>query len=105
MTTNSGLVAVDKYIFGETDSPDYQFHIKNIKNSPSDKHLRDLCANCHLGAEKKEFGEITIMSRGGGCNACHLNYSENSKDVGRKTTADTRRCRAVANFLLFFTPG
>ncbi|WP_299528561.1 hypothetical protein [uncultured Lutibacter sp.] len=79
MTTNSGLVAVDKYIFGEADSPDYHYHIKDIKDSPADKHIRDLCANCHLGAEKQEYGEITQMSRGGGCNACHLNYSEEAK--------------------------
>lgn len=79
MTTNSGLVAVDKYIFGEADSPNYQYHIQLIKDSPSDKHLRDLCANCHLGAQKEEFGAITQLSRGGGCNACHLNYSDEAK--------------------------
>jgi len=79
MTTNSGLIAVDKYVFGEADSPNKQYHIKLIKYSASDKHLRDLCANCHLGAEKKEFGAITQISRGGGCNACHLNYSEEAK--------------------------
>ncbi|MDO9136936.1 MAG: hypothetical protein Q7U21_03870, partial [Lutibacter sp.] len=49
MTTNSGLVAVNKYIFGEADSPDYQYHIKDVKHSAADKHIRDLCANCHLG--------------------------------------------------------
>ena len=82
MTTNSGLVAVDKFIFGEADSPNHQYHIQQIQNSASDKHLRDLCANCHLGAEKKEFGAITQLSRGGGCNACHLNYtSEAKKDL------------------------
>ena len=80
MTTNSGLVAVDKYIFGEADSPDSHYHIKDIQNSPADKHIRDLCANCHLGAEKKEYGEITQLSRGGGCNACHLNYTEEAKN-------------------------
>lgn len=79
MTTNSGLVAVDKYIFGEADSPNHQYHIQLIEKSASDKHIRDLCANCHLGAEKKEFGAITQLSRGGGCNACHLNYSEDAK--------------------------
>ena len=79
MSTNSGLVAVDKFVFGEADSPDYHYHIKEIQNSASDKHLRDLCANCHLGAEKTEFGEITQLSRGGGCNACHLNYDDASK--------------------------
>jgi len=82
MTTNSGLVAVDKYIFGEADSPNGRYHIQLIENSASDKHLRDLCANCHLGAQKKEFGPITQLSRGGGCNACHLNYSdEAAKDL------------------------
>lgn len=79
MTTNSGLVAVDKYIFGEADTPNGQYHIQLIENSASDKHLRDLCANCHLGAQKQEFGPITQLSRGGGCNACHLNYSEEAK--------------------------
>ena len=78
MTTNSGIVAVDKFIFGETDSPDYQFHIKDLQFTAADKHLRDLCANCHLGAEKNELGPIDQLSRGGGCNACHLNYSENA---------------------------
>ena len=79
MTSNSGIVAVDKFFFGETDSPDYQYHIKDLNFSAADKHLRDLCANCHLGAEKKEFGEINQLSRGGGCNACHLNYSDKAK--------------------------
>lgn len=78
MTTNSGLVAVDKFIFGEADSPDYHYHIKDLQNSSSDKHLRDLCANCHLGMEKTEYGPIGQLSRGGGCNACHLNYSQNA---------------------------
>jgi hypothetical protein len=79
MTTNSGIVAVDKFVFGEADHPDYHYHIKEIKNSAADKHLRDLCANCHLGAEKTNYGEINQLSRGGGCNACHLNYSQESK--------------------------
>ncbi|MGV6845151.1 MAG: hypothetical protein ACWA42_03365, partial [Lutibacter sp.] len=79
MTTNSGIVAVDKYIFGEADNPNYHYHIKDVKNTPSDKHIRDLCANCHLGAEKKEFGPITTVNRGGGCNACHLNYTKSAE--------------------------
>lgn len=79
MTTNSGLVAVDKFVFGEADSPNYHYHIKDIEHSAADKHLRDLCANCHLGAEKPGYGEITQLSRGGGCIACHLNYSDEAK--------------------------
>lgn len=79
MTTNSGLVAVDKFFFGEADSPDYHYHIKDLKNSAADKHLRDLCANCHLGAQKSEYGAINQLIRGGGCNACHLNYSQEAE--------------------------
>lgn len=79
MTTNSGIVAVDKYIFGEADSPDHHYDIRTLDHSPSDDHLRNLCANCHLGAEKQEFGKIDQLSRGGGCNACHLNYSEEAE--------------------------
>lgn len=80
MTTNSGIVAVDKFVFGEADSLDYHYHIKDIKNSASDKHLRDLCANCHLGAQKTTYGAINQLSRGGGCNACHLNYTNEEKN-------------------------
>ncbi|MBD0776327.1 hypothetical protein HPE56_00860 [Maribacter sp. ANRC-HE7] len=76
MTTNSGIVAVDKYIFGEAETPNDHYHIKDIKHTASEKHLRDLCANCHLGADKTEFGKITQLSRGGGCIACHLNYTK-----------------------------
>jgi len=78
MTTNSGIVAIDKFIFGEAGSPDLAYHIKDLQFSPADKHLRDLCANCHLGAEKSEFGPINQLSRGGGCAACHLNYSKSA---------------------------
>ena len=79
MTTNSGIVAVDKFIFGEAETPDDHYHIENIGYTASEKHLRDLCANCHLGAEKTEYGAINTLSRGGGCIACHLNYSNDAK--------------------------
>jgi hypothetical protein len=45
MTSNSGLVAVDKFVFGEANTPDDHYHIKDIKYTAADKHLRDLCAN------------------------------------------------------------
>jgi hypothetical protein len=80
MTTNSGIVAVDKFIFGEAESPDLTYHIKELQFTGADKHLRDLCANCHLGAQKSELGKIDQMSRGGGCIACHLNYSQKAQE-------------------------
>lgn len=79
MTTNSGIIAIDKYVFGEFDSPNIVTHIKDIHHSPVDEHLRALCARCHLGSDKTDYGPIDELSRGGGCNACHLNYSAKAK--------------------------
>ncbi len=78
MSTMRGVVAVDKYVFEEIDSPDGKFHIEKLGNSSADSHLKHLCASCHLGNEKREYGKITELSRGGGCNACHLNYSKDA---------------------------
>jgi hypothetical protein len=75
MSTMSGIVSVDKYMFDEIELPTGKYHIEKIGNSASESHLRNLCASCHLGNEKTEYGPITELSRGGGCNACHLNYS------------------------------
>lgn len=80
MTTNSGIVAVDKFVFDEESTPDGHHDIRKIGHSAADQHLRNLCANCHLGAAKEEYGPITELSRGGGCNACHLNYSQQAED-------------------------
>ena len=79
MSTMSGIVSVNKYLFEEIESPNGKYHIEKIGHTASESHLRNLCASCHLGNEKKEFGPITELSRGGGCNACHLNYSEEAK--------------------------
>lgn len=89
MTTNSGLVAVNKFVFGEAANPNGTYHINNINFTPAEKHLRDLCANCHLGTEKKEFGAIHQKSRGGGCNACHLNYT--TKNIAELNTYNISR--------------
>ena len=75
MSTNSGIVTIDKFIYGEVESPDGYAHMMEIGHSAGDEHLRDLCAHCHLGNEKTEPGPVSQLSRGGGCNACHLNYS------------------------------
>ncbi len=76
MTTNSGMVSVDRFIFGESDSLSKFSRITEIGHSAADEHLRNLCAHCHLGKNKDEFGSIGQLSRGGGCNACHLNYNQ-----------------------------
>jgi hypothetical protein len=78
MSTMSGVVTVDRFVFGESDSLNLKAHIRDIDHSAADQHLRDLCANCHMGNPKTEYGPVTQLSRGGGCNACHLNYSDSA---------------------------
>ena len=75
MTTLSGMINVDKYVLGESNSLNEFYHVGSLgEKSPADKHLRQLCVSCHLGNPKEEAGPISEKSRGGGCNACHLNY-------------------------------
>ncbi len=78
MSTMSGVVTVDRVVFNEGNDPDALSHIREIGHSPADQHLRDLCANCHLGNPKTEPGPVSQLTRGGGCNACHLNYDSSS---------------------------
>ena len=80
MNTMSGVVTVNRFVFGEESDLNKLANIKYIGNSAADTHLRNLCASCHTGNEKTEYGPITELSRGGGCNACHLNYTEESKN-------------------------
>jgi len=78
MSTLSGMISVDKYVFGEQKSPDILTSVHHLGNSAADMHLKNLCIRCHLGNPKKETGPISESSRGGGCLACHLNYGEKS---------------------------
>ena len=77
MTTMSGIVAVDRGVFGEgagargTGMP----RVQGLGYSPADTHVRQLCASCHLGAGKAALGPNGEGTRGGGCSACHLVYS------------------------------
>lgn len=77
MATMSGVVAIDRMIFGEV-TPEQALkpvHVKDLGQTPADTHLRQLCALCHLGAAKDKLGPNDEGRRGGGCNACHLSYS------------------------------
>jgi len=76
MTTQSGIIGVDKFVFKETKSLNDSFHIRNLGHSAADTHLRNLCAGCHLGNEKMNTGNAAWLERGGGCNACHLLYND-----------------------------
>jgi hypothetical protein len=74
MNTMSGVISVDRWVFGETSSPDLPHTVKQLGNSPAERHVRQLCASCHLGTPKESPGPVTEESRGGGCSACHLRY-------------------------------
>jgi len=78
MSTLSGIISVDKWVFGETDDLNLASHINDIGNTASGQHLRNLCAGCHLGSEKTKTGQAKWLERGGGCLACHLTYDKNS---------------------------
>jgi quinol-cytochrome oxidoreductase complex cytochrome b subunit len=87
MTSESGIIGIDKFVFGETTSLNDTFHMKNIGHSAADAHLRNLCAGCHLGNEKMITGNADWLERGGGCNACHLQYND-------KVTASMKRMQS-----------
>ena len=74
MTTNSGIISVDKYLFDELKPSDSLFYITHLGQTAADMHLKNKCATCHLGNEKKQYAAVDEKSRGGGCLACHLNY-------------------------------
>ena len=76
MTTQSGIIGIDKFVFQETTSLNDTFQVKNLGHSAADTHLRNLCAGCHLGNEKSHAGNAEWLERGGGCNACHLHYND-----------------------------
>lgn len=78
MNTMNGVVSVDKWVWNEIKSPTAKLPIQLIGFTSSEIHLRNLCASCHLSNEKLEFGPIGELSRGGGCLACHLNYSDDA---------------------------
>lgn len=75
MATLSGMISVDRFVFNEQNNPDILTNVHQLKNTAADEHLRNLCVRCHLGNPKTEYGPVNETSRGGGCLACHLNYS------------------------------
>jgi hypothetical protein len=74
MNTMSGVVAVDKFAFGENTDLNAHYDVAALRHTAADTHLRNLCASCHLGQEKTQPGPIDETDRGGGCSACHLRY-------------------------------
>jgi hypothetical protein len=94
----SGIVAVNRTVFGEPSSfaAEVLPHVQQLGRSPADTHLRQLCASCHLGAEKIALGPNDEESRGGGCNGCHLSYSATARAASTRYEQQKARGDAEA---------
>jgi len=79
MASGQGMVSVNRYVFGQTQSPDGPGHLSHLSDSAADIHLRQLCVTCHLGFPKKQAAAIDQKSRGGGCAACHIDYTTEAR--------------------------
>ncbi|TAK18392.1 MAG: hypothetical protein EPO40_37050 [Myxococcaceae bacterium] len=74
-----GILAVDRFAFGESadPTPRPEDDLRTLSpaapaRSPAEDHTRRLCASCHLAARKHGPGDHGFDARGGGCTACHL---------------------------------
>lgn len=92
MATGRGIVAVDRWAFGESTLPDGHDGFADLGQSPADTHLRQLCMSCHLGTKKTEPGPLTALSRGGGCLACHLSYPDSTAHARLTMNVENSRC-------------
>ena len=78
MARAPGIVSVDRFAFGVSDSPDgrptgfVDLDPAGPPRSHAESHVRKLCGSCHLAARKDHPGDDGFFARGGGCAACHL---------------------------------
>lgn len=78
MTEGRGLVAVDRWAFGEIPAPEGHETLADVlaapDPSPAQAHLRQLCAGCHLGTRRDNRDDA--VSGGSGCSACHAGRAD-----------------------------
>jgi hypothetical protein len=79
MARAPGILAVDRFAFGERATPDGdesddlpRASLFEAPRTAAESHARKLCGSCHLAARKERLGDLGESSRGGGCAACHL---------------------------------
>ncbi|MFO0553626.1 MAG: multiheme c-type cytochrome [Polyangiaceae bacterium] len=74
MATGRGIIAVDRWAFGESPTPDGTETIADVlaRGAPTaaEDHVRRLCAGCHLGSTRDNRDDAIIGSASG-CSACH----------------------------------
>ncbi len=81
MATGVGIIAVNRWVFGEIPTPDGTDTMKQLlteaEPTPAQDHLRKLCAGCHLYA-RADNRDDAIRRPGTGCSACHYEAPEDS---------------------------
>jgi len=76
MATNRGILAVDRWAFGEAPDMNGEGAVMELlarpdpTPTPADDHLRKLCAGCHLHTRKSNR-DSAITRSSSGCSACH----------------------------------
>jgi len=74
MSTGVGIVAVDRWAFGELSVPDGEQTIGDVLSvaqpTAAEDHLRRLCSGCHLGTRRANRDDA-VRGAGSGCSACH----------------------------------
>ena len=97
MARNAGIVAVDRFAFGEIPSPDGTETMSDVLRAPrptaAQSHLRKLCAGCHLGTRRANRDDL-IHGNGSGCSACHVARRLDEKP--RRHPRSTRESRTTA---------
>lgn len=96
MTTMAGVISVDRAVLGDPAAADPGIpDASRLGHSFADNHVRELCAGCHLGQLKTEWGPATEESWGGGCNACHLEYSAVAREGLQQYQEQAKQARTA----------
>ena len=97
MATMAGVIAVNRAVLGEPAREGEAIpHAQRLGHDVADSHLRELCVGCHLGQAKADWGPIGEESQGGGCNACHLEYSAEAAGELKRYAAMARKDRTAS---------
>jgi hypothetical protein len=96
MATGRGLIAVDRWAFGEIPWPDGDETFLDIVNepdpTPAQQHLRRLCVGCHLHTRRENRDDIINPGTGSGCAACHRGPAEGRGHSSLPGTPSDDRC-------------
>ncbi len=75
MAAGRGVVAVDRWAFGERKTPNGLQTMEDVlavKNpTPAESHIGRLCGGCHIGV-RKDNRDDAVQGIGTGCSSCHV---------------------------------